>query len=84
MLFFDPSEKAKPQFKICSYIQKMTPNLTTAPKTSIYNTKHSQHIKLNFPESNFFNESNFTKIRHPSKSAFSTDLDGPPLVDLKF
>ena len=35
-------------FQICSYIQKTTLNHIKIFKTSVYNTKHTQHTKLHF------------------------------------
>ena len=38
-------------FKICSYIQKMTPNPINAFKITIYNTKHTNNTQIHFEKS---------------------------------
>ena len=50
--------------KICSYIQKTTPNPINALKITIYNTKHTSNTKIYFKKYNCFETSNnFKQIK---------------------
>ena len=51
-------------FKICSYVQKMTPNPINSLEITIYKTPHTKNVKVHF------HKSNLSKIFKPSKKYF--------------
>ena len=60
---FDTIQNTQHIFKICSYIQKLTPNPINALRITIYNTKHTNNTKIHFQQSQHFrNKSKHSKL----------------------
>ena len=68
--FFDIFEKVAFCFLIRPYIQKITLNLITKPKTLVHDTKNTQNTQLHFPKSKFFKNPYFQKLEIHSNQCF--------------
>ena len=59
---------------MCSYIHKLTQNLTETFRTSIYIRKNTKHTKFNFRRSHLSKIIMFQRLDIQHKSAFYADL----------